>query len=170
VVSIGGAIVRNVSLVVGEGRDGQTQFGDLPVRPLQLPLGEKAALIAPVPKGEGREEAPMLIFPQDYMAPPEPDVVETSRGMGAKSVGPGRSADVQLQDLAGMLTTLTSDVGKEEMKVARLRMYTVSGDIDDFWGVPGLTAKLYKYKGEVELEPVFLRSNCSVSFLPWGPN
>jgi len=42
------------------------------------------------------------------------------------------------------------DEESEKEKLGRSKMdeFVLSGDIDDFWGIKGLTAKLYKYQGK----------------------
>ena len=128
---IGGAIVRNISLLVGEEKEGKVRFGDLPVLPLQVPEGEKAKLFS------SEETVPILILPEEYTAPPGFEHVE-----GLSTRKPGKNGSISDSEVG-------EGVDEIGMRMTDLNMYTVSGDIVDFWGIKGLTAKLYKYKGKV---------------------
>lgn len=121
---IGGAIVRNISLLVGEREKDQVQFGELPVWPRQVLEGENAKLFSRVSQSRGRDKTPVLDFPEEYIAPPGFENIEKLAGTAVR-------------------------IDEKEMKRANLNIYTVSGDIVDFWGIEGLTAKIYKHKGKV---------------------
>lgn len=141
-VVIGGAIVRHVSLVVSEGPNDSTRFGNLPVQPLQIPEGQKSKLFSKEPEGD-EAQASMLLFPEPYITPPGFENFDLFGEEGDGNVimsGPLTGTRTSRSDLEDSMT-------KAGMKMANLELYTVSGDIVDFWGVKELTARLYKYKG-----------------------
>lgn len=131
-VVIGGAIVRNISLLLGVGGHEDIQFGELPVLPIQVDESERAKLYSSVSPGEGVKPLSILVLPEKYTTPPGFEHAEERES--------GHTAS--LPDSEG-----PAEVDNMGMEVAELDMYTISGDIVDFWGIPGLTAKLYKYKG-----------------------
>ncbi|KAI0887862.1 uncharacterized protein GGS22DRAFT_197773 [Annulohypoxylon maeteangense] len=162
-VVIGGAIVRNVSLVVSEEPGDGSHFGDFRVLPVQVPEGQEAKLLSKEPEAD-EIWTPILLFPEPYIAPPgfeNFDLFEEGRDYDVVfprvSIGPKPSRS-DLEDV--ML--------KSGMKMDVLDHYTVSGDIFDFWGVKGLTAKLYKYKGiedEASKKRISTRDNALESSL-----
>ncbi|KAI1087089.1 hypothetical protein F5B19DRAFT_486997 [Rostrohypoxylon terebratum] len=124
---IGGAIVRDIHLLVGdvssESDKSQVQFKDLPVLPFQVP--ESSSMSAQLKSSKlDPDSMPVFVFPEEYIAPPEFEKVEALS-----------------QD----------DVSFGQSNTTLLDLYTVSGDIDNFWNVKGLTAKLYKHK-DTQLE------------------
>ncbi|GAP86904.1 hypothetical protein SAMD00023353_2400470 [Rosellinia necatrix] len=135
---IGGAIVHDINLVVGEDKN---RFGNLPLLPIQVPLGYKARLFSREPENKGEAPVSMLLFPEHYTAPPGFENVnvfgEEAKTADAASTNVATSFESDFQD----------SMAKSGMKMTDLKLYTISGDIVDFWGIKGLTAKLYKYKG-----------------------
>ncbi|KAH7310920.1 hypothetical protein B0I35DRAFT_439890 [Stachybotrys elegans] len=130
--AIGGAIVRDIKLILGEGKKEDVKFCDVPVLPLQVPETEQAMLFSRMPEQEGDTPDFTLILPEKYIAPPGFEGVELF-------------PDVAIDDKDGVIA-LQKDVTLG-MKKSELQLYTIVGDIVDFWGIQGLTAKLYKYKG-----------------------
>jgi hypothetical protein len=136
---IGGAIVRDISLLVGgvpqNNGDGQAkiQFADLPVVPFQVPesSGVRPQLHSCSDPSFLDNSKHILVFPEEYIAPP---------GFEGVKMLP-----------LGALESLQRFVPKPPHKVEKtfLDVYTVSGDIVDFWGIKGLTAKLYKHKSKM---------------------
>jgi len=134
-VVIGGAIVRDISLLVGDrpSNNGEGQanihFADVPVVPLQVPESGsvRAQLLSSSDPSSLLDAKPLFVFPEEYIAPPG------------------------FEDVATLPLEAVEDlVAESPHQVERtvLDTYTVSGDIVDFWGIKGLTAKLYKHKGE----------------------
>lgn len=129
---IGGAIVRDINLVVCRVSNDGLEFYDVPVLPLQVPEEEQAMLFSRMPEHEGDSSESILILPENYTAPPGFAGVELF------------SKDVEFGVKSHQAKKNMADHGMEK---ADLQVYTITGDIVDFWGIKGLTAKLYKYKG-----------------------
>lgn len=121
---IGGVIVHDIHLLIGdissEGGKSQVRFRDLPVLPFQVP--ESNGVRTQLKSSQLDPGAiPVLVFPEEYIAPPGFEIVET-------------------------LPQAVASLG--QVNTTFLDVYTVSGDIANFWNVKGLTAKLYKHKGK----------------------
>lgn len=147
-VVIGGAIVRHVSLVVSEKPGDDTRFGSLPVLPLQIPEGQKSKLFSKDPDGDSAQP-PILLFPEPYIAPPGFENFDLFEEGNRDAIMPRASMDTRTSR-----SDIEDKMAKAGMKMTNLELYTVSGDIVDFWGVKGLTAKLYKYKGQRQHGPL----------------
>lgn len=135
---IGGAIVRDIKLVLGQGKKENVKFGDVPILPLQVPGTEQAMLFSRVPEHEGDTPDFTLILPEKYISPPGFEGVEMFPD------------EVAIND-KDREKTLQKDLLERGMKKSELQLFTVVGDIIDFWGIKGLTAKLYKYKGKFSM-------------------
>lgn len=123
---IGGAAVRNASLVVGD-QDGL--FNDLKVMPVPVAgakSSEGSLLVAPV--AEGTPTQPMLLLP----AGDDSDFSFTKD-----------STPVSLPQLDKELKQ-----SKEKVGAAAIDAYVLSGDIENFFGIKGLTGKLYSFKSD----------------------
>ncbi|KAL3247338.1 hypothetical protein ABHI18_012444 [Aspergillus niger] len=139
-VVIGGAIVRHISLVVSEAPGNSSRFGDLPVKPLQDPEGTKACLLSQQLE-LGQADIPILIFPEPFIAPPNLGTSYSLRSRG--------------YDHTAVMSETPFHITTPGMTMSELQVYTISGDITDFWGIRGLTAKMYKHKGSGTLnEPL----------------
>ncbi|KAI1451228.1 hypothetical protein F4805DRAFT_464043 [Annulohypoxylon moriforme] len=141
-VVVGGAIVRHICLVVSEEPSDDSRFGHFPVLPLQIPEGQKSRLFSKELES-GVVHPSILLFPEPYIAPPGFGNFDLFGEKGDDDVlGSGVPTGIEIwgSDLEHIMT-------KDGMKTATLELYTVSGDIIDFWGVRGLKAKLHKYKG-----------------------
>ena len=132
---IGGAIVRDISLLVGGGPpsngkgQAKVQFADLPVVPFQAPesSGIRSQLLSSSNPVNSKH---LLVFPEEYIAPPGFERVKT----------------LPLDALEALRNSVSE--APHEVETTFLDVYTVSGDIVDFWGIKGLTAKLYKHKSK----------------------
>ncbi|OJJ80050.1 uncharacterized protein ASPGLDRAFT_29331 [Aspergillus glaucus CBS 516.65] len=122
---VGGAPVRNVSLVVG---DQNGLYDDLKVMPIPVAGSAKTGgslLVAPVRKEEGQ---PMLFLPAE----------------SDKEVSfPKDTTAVPLSELTKELDTSKGKVG-----AAAVDSYVLSGDLENFFGIKGLTGKLYSFKSD----------------------
>ncbi|GAB1318702.1 hypothetical protein MFIFM68171_08912 [Madurella fahalii] len=121
---IGGITVRDIHLLVGdissEGSKSRVQSRDLPVLPFQVP--ESNGVRAQLKSSQLDPGAmPVLVFPEEYITLPGFEKVET-------------------------LPQAVASFG--QVNTTFLDVYTVSGDIANFWNVKGLTAKLYKHKAQ----------------------
>jgi hypothetical protein len=122
---IGGAIVRDISLLFKghmpeEGGHGLgKKLGEFPVLPCQTPdlEGARAQLFMP----SDADRLPVFVFPEDYIAPPGYEHVK----------------DLPLA--AGLRTACATEA-------QYVNVYSMSGNIDNFWGIKGLTATLHKHK------------------------
>lgn len=122
---VGGAPVRNVSLVVG---DQKGLYNDLKVMPVPVAGAAKTGgslLVAPVGKEEGQpvlflpaESDKEISFPKDTTAVPLPEVNEEL------------------------------DKSKGKVGAAAVDSYVLSGDLENFFGIKGLTGKLYSFKSD----------------------
>jgi len=160
---IGGAVVKNLALVVPD--ESASTFGDLPVFPITATEQDTTELVAVISQGTeagGVRNVPLLLMPDE-----EGYEEEATRSAGDKVA---RLAAISA------LSNLGKIAGNEEAKAAvkekskgggddpaiekadgedkgdkvaktELESYVLSGDIENFFGIKGLTGKLYKYKG-----------------------
>ncbi|KAF5568814.1 hypothetical protein FPHYL_2621 [Fusarium phyllophilum] len=155
---IGGAVVHNLCLVIPD--DDINGFADLPVQPIRASKGQPAQLVAKILDDENEKPPmPFLILPDerrggsdiqsaDFTAMKRPATWSSSLFSPSKQTsGPMAWALSTLK--AGGEPEEKKDEEGEKEKLGRSKMdeFVLSGDIDDFWGIKGLTAKLYKYKG-----------------------
>ncbi|KAF5603308.1 hypothetical protein FPCIR_1504 [Fusarium pseudocircinatum] len=154
---IGGAIVRNLCLVIPD--ESMNGFADLPVQPIRASKGQPAQLVAKILDDENEKPPmPFLILPDERRGGSDiqsADSFAINRlATWSSSFSPGKPTS---GPISWALSTLKAggeseekkDEGGEKEKLGRSKMdeFVLSGDIDDFWGIKGLTAKLYKYKG-----------------------
>ncbi|KAM0317015.1 hypothetical protein ACHAPQ_011161 [Fusarium lateritium] len=163
VTVIGGAVVRNVCLVVpditGKG------FADFPVQPIQASHGKPAQLVATI-LDDKKQKPPMpfLIMPQEHDSSlrkkePGPNLINWSmptRTSSTKTLNTTFSGFIPWtmsalkkdgSDIAKVVGKIDEEAKKDKLGKAELDHYVLSGDIDNFWGIKGLTVKLYKYNG-----------------------
>lgn len=153
-VVIGGATVRNLCLVIPDQE--MQGFADLPVQPLMASKGQPASLIAM--KLDDQDEKPRIPL---IVLPNEPGDISGSPAIPmARSPKEGIERITEMIELPpSMSKTGTSDVVKlddsssdkspaDQVGKADMNEFVLSGDIDNFWGIKGLTVKLYKYKGK----------------------
>ncbi|KAF5723494.1 hypothetical protein FMUND_1818 [Fusarium mundagurra] len=149
---IGGAVVHNLCLVIPD--DDINGFADLPVQPIRASKGQSAQLVAKILDDETETPPmPFLILPDERLGGPDIKSAE-STAMDMRFYSPGKSSS---QHIAWALNTLKAggapeekkddESGKEKLGRSKMEEFVLSGDINDFWGIKGLTAKLYKYKG-----------------------
>ncbi|TVY73675.1 hypothetical protein Focb16_v005236 [Fusarium oxysporum f. sp. cubense] len=121
VTVIGGAVVRNLCLVIPD--EDMNGFADLPVQPIRASKGQPAQLVA-------------KILDDETEKPPMPFLLLPDERRGDSDIKRGALEEKK-------------DEESEKEKLGRSKMdeFVLSGDIDDFWGIKGLTAKLYKYQG-----------------------
>lgn len=122
---VGGAPVRNVSLVVG---DQEGLYNDLKVMPVPVYGAAKTGgslIVAPVGKAE---EQPMLFLP-----------AESDKEISF----PKDTTAVSLQEIATELKQSEGKVG-----AAAIDSYVLSGNLKNFFGIKGLTGKLYSFKSD----------------------
>ncbi|VTT59074.1 unnamed protein product [Fusarium fujikuroi] len=148
--TIGGAVVHNLCLVIPD--DDLNGFADLPVQPVRASKGEPAQLVAKILDDE-TETAPMpfLILPDERRGGPNIRSADSTAMDLLATYSPGKSTS---QPIASAFAALKAGEPSEEKgdeedqkeKVGRSKMeeFVLSGDINDFWGIKGLTAKLYK--------------------------
>ena len=120
---VGGAPVKNVSLVVG---DQNGLFNDLKVTPIPVSGAAKTGgslLVAPANKEDGQ---PMLCLP-----------AESDKEISF----PGDTTAVPLSELKKEL-----DQAKDQVGAAPVDSWVLSGDLENFFGIKGLTGKLYTFK------------------------
>lgn len=140
---IGGKVVDNVCLVVPD--EHATSFAGLPVIPIKGSAGVQAQMLASVPKDEAEgpsNQLPVLLLPDE--APMTTAV--------AASVEKQPLADtVALTDMIKSTPKIDEDAGSvsgdKKIVKTELEGYVLSGDIKDLFGIKGLKAKLYKFKG-----------------------
>ncbi|KAG5813370.1 hypothetical protein H9Q74_003275 [Fusarium xylarioides] len=154
---IGGAVVHNLCLVIPD--DDINGFADLPVQPIRASKGQPAQLVAKILDDESEKPPmPFLILPDErrggsdiqsagFTAMKRPAIWSSSISPGKSTPGPISWALSSLK--VGEAPEGKKDEEGEKEKLGRSKMdeFVLSGDIDDFWGIKGLTAKLYKYKG-----------------------
>ncbi|PYH44093.1 uncharacterized protein BP01DRAFT_343380 [Aspergillus saccharolyticus JOP 1030-1] len=134
---IGGATVKNVSLVVGEalssgdpatGHEGHDLYSDLKVLPVPVTgvqSGGGSLLVAPIGKTAGQS---MLLLPADS---------------DSAITFPQQSKPIALPNVGKEIGATKGEVG-----AAPVDSYVLSGDIENFFGIKGLKAKLYSFKNE----------------------
>ncbi|XHG01805.1 hypothetical protein AWENTII_005176 [Aspergillus wentii] len=136
---IGGALVRNVSLVVPVG---DASFADLPVVPIKGSNNVNAQLLAAAADDKSPGKSNQLAV---LLLPDEGNLVPVAQPLASEP-----PADATM--LSSLITT-TSDIKEggsltKEKKILKqkLETYVLSGTIDKFFGIKGLTAKLYKFQ------------------------
>ncbi|EXK36626.1 hypothetical protein FOMG_09799 [Fusarium oxysporum f. sp. melonis 26406] len=158
VIVIGGAVVRNLCLVIPD--EDINGFADLPVQPIRASKGQPAQLVAKILDDETEKPPmPFLILPDERRGGSDIKSADSTAmnlyetwsfslySPGKSTSGPIPWALTALK--AGGALEEKKDEESEKEKLGRSKMdgFVLSGDIDDFWGIKGLTAKLYKYKG-----------------------
>ncbi|KAF5567423.1 hypothetical protein FNAPI_666, partial [Fusarium napiforme] len=161
---IGGAVVHNLCLVIPD--DDINGFADLPVQPIRASKGQSAQSVAKILDDETEKPPmPFLILPDERRGGPDIKSAE-SAAMKLPATwsslfnSPDKSGSVPL---VWALTTLKAggappedkkgeESEKEKLGTSEVEEFVMSGDIDDFWGIKGLTTKLYKYKGQATIE------------------
>ncbi|KAF5965774.1 hypothetical protein FBULB1_12034 [Fusarium bulbicola] len=156
-IVIGGAVVRNLCLVIPD--ENMNGFADLPVQPIRASKGQPAQLVAKILDDENEKPPmPFLILPDERRGGSDIQSADSFAidrlATWSSSFSPGKPTS---GPIPWALSTLKvggeseekKDEGGEKEKLGRSKMdeFVLSGDIDDFWGIKGLTAKLYKYKG-----------------------
>lgn len=159
VTVIGGAVVRNLCLVIPD--EDINGFADLPVQPIRASKGQPAQLVAKILDDETEKPPmPFLILPDERRGGSDIKSADSTAmnlyetwsfslySPGKSTSGPIPWALTALK--AGGALEEKKDEESEKEKLGRSKMdgFVLSGDIDDFWGIKGLTAKLYKYKGK----------------------
>ncbi|RAH80149.1 hypothetical protein BO86DRAFT_411095 [Aspergillus japonicus CBS 114.51] len=133
---IGGAVVNNVALVVGESissdpapeHKDQDLYSDVKVLPVPVSgvhRGGGSLLVASIGKTAA---PPMLLLPAEN---------------DAEIAFPEAAKPVALPDVKKEITAAKGKVG-----AAAVDSYVLSGDIKNFFGIKGLKAKLYSFRSE----------------------
>ncbi|KAM0355061.1 hypothetical protein ACHAPU_000912 [Fusarium lateritium] len=139
---IGGALVRNVCLVVPD-QNGKG-FTDLPVQPVRASHGQPAQLLAKISKDKNEKFVPPILVLPDERKP-----IQSFHGFNA-GFDLWSSKLVTTKKDGSDLTKITKGIDemakKEELGKTEMKNYVLSGDIDNFWGRKGLTVKLYKHQ------------------------
>lgn len=130
---VGGAVVKNLSILAAKDQDAVTE---MPVR--ALPAATK-----PTPKAGSLLMAPVKADHLTLLlSPPSP----TSYFQFASHVAADRVEVSSFADEAADAdTSMPADV---------VHGYSLSGDLENFWGIKGLTGKLYVYNGDPVREKV----------------
>lgn len=141
---IGGAVVHNVCLVVPD--EYAATFAGLPVIPIKGSPGVQAQMLASVPKDkvQGRtNQLPLLLLP---------DEKPTTGAVAASVERQPLTNTVTLANMIKSTPKIDEDAdsasGDKDIVKTELDGYTLSGDINNFFGIKGLKAKLYKFKGK----------------------
>ncbi|KAF5592299.1 uncharacterized protein FSUBG_10192 [Fusarium subglutinans] len=154
---IGGAVVRNLCLVIPD--ENMNGFADLPVQPIRASKGQPAQLVAKILDDEDEKPPmPFLILPDERRGGSDIQSADSSAmnrfATWSSSFSPGKPASgpiywaLSTLKVAGAPEEKKGEEGeKEKLGRSKMEEFVLSGDIDDFWGIKGLTAKLYKYKG-----------------------
>ncbi|KAE8153299.1 hypothetical protein BDV25DRAFT_137055 [Aspergillus avenaceus] len=150
---IGGAVVDNLCIVIPD--EDNKRFADLPVVPIEGSSEIQAQIIASVPQDGAKEttaEAPVLLLPDESR--PALNVASIATFSNLRTAN---FTDVIPVSLEGAKDDTKEGVAEQESKaetgedktVAQtdLQNYVLSGDIKNFFGIKGLKAKLYKFKG-----------------------
>ncbi|RKK08683.1 hypothetical protein BFJ63_vAg11083 [Fusarium oxysporum f. sp. narcissi] len=158
VTVIGGAVVRNLCLVIPD--EDINGFADLPVQPIRASKGQPAQLVAKILDDETEKPPmPFLILPDERRGGSDIKSADSTamnlyETWSSSLYSPGKSTSGPIPWAltalkAGGALEEKKDEESEKEKLGRSKMdeFVLSGDIDDFWGIKGLTAKLYKYKG-----------------------
>lgn len=166
---IGGATVQNLSLVIPN--QDLTGWGNLPVLPITATGQEKSQLLAAIPNDKSNEQdrhIPILLLPDEDKVSPTAEGregVSLSQMAAASALSAlNPKARTGLEEVfakkvskkdgeaeAGKPAEQKVKDGKEGTdKVAKTELdsYVLSGDIKNFFGIKGLKAKLYKFKGD----------------------
>ncbi|RAH47728.1 uncharacterized protein BO95DRAFT_480685 [Aspergillus brunneoviolaceus CBS 621.78] len=133
---IGGAVVQNVALVVGESVSSDPApehkdhdlYSDVKVMPVPVSgvqRGGGSLLVASIGKTAAQ---PMLLLPAEN---------------DAEIAFPETATPVALPEVKKEMAAAKGEVG-----AAAVDSYVLSGDIKDFFGIKGLKAKLYSFRSE----------------------
>ncbi|KAK2754427.1 hypothetical protein FQN54_007071 [Arachnomyces sp. PD_36] len=132
---IGGAEASNLGIIVALEKG----IAVMRINPIQGSSAVQAKLLATVPKHEGEVQRPVLLFPKEDAPPPSDKAVE-------------RFPENHSTKFSAILDNIpgTNYSGEQTKPVAKADIddYVLCGDIYDFFSIPGLTAKLFKYKGK----------------------
>lgn len=144
---IGGAVVDSVSLVVPD--EHAASFAGLPVIPITGSAGVQAQMLAAVPrdKAQGRSnQLPVLLLPDEK---PTTTTVAAAAAAAEKQLMANTDA---LAEMIKSTPKIDQDAGSasgdKEIVKTELGGYVLAGDIKNFFGIKGLKAKLYKFKGK----------------------
>jgi hypothetical protein len=123
---VGGALVKNASyLTMNE----QGSISEVPIRPLPLvtrpATTNNALLMAPLNSSQ-----PTVLFQQTKRGP--------LQFVSSVAVDP-----VHLEEIAA-----EAKEAKTPVAASPINDYVLSGDLENFWGIQGLKAKLYVYQGD----------------------
>lgn len=140
---IGGKVVDSVCLVVPD--EHAASFAGLPVIPIKGSAGVQAQMLASVPKDEAEgpsNQLPVLLLPDER---------PTTTAVAASVEKQPPADTVALTDMIKSTPKIDEDAGSvsgdKEIVKTELEGYVLSGDIKDLFGIKGLKAKLYKFKG-----------------------
>lgn len=140
---IGGKVVDNVCLVVPD--EHAASFAGLPVIPIKGSAGVQAQMLASVPKDEAEgpsNQLPVLLLPDER---------PTTTAVAASVEKQPPADTVALTDMIKSTPKIDEDAGSvsgdKEIVKTELDGYVLSGDIKGLFGIKGLKAKLYKFKG-----------------------
>ena len=166
---IGGATVQNLSLFIPN--QDSTGWGNLPLLPITATGQEKSQLLAAIPDDQSNEQdrhIPLLLLPDEDEVSP---TAEGQEGVSLSQIA-AASALSALNPKArtGLEEVFAKKVSKKDGeaetgkpaeqkvkdgkegtdKVAKTELgsYVLSRDTKNFFGIKGLKAKLYKFKGE----------------------
>lgn len=140
---IGGAVVDNVCLVVPD--EHAASFAGLPVIPIKGSAGVQAQMLASVPRDEAQgrsNQLPVLLLPDE----------KPTTGAVAAAVEKQPLTDiVALSNIIKSTPKIDEDAdsvsGDKDIVKTELDDYVLSGDIKNLFGIKGLKARLYKFKG-----------------------
>lgn len=129
---VGGAEVQNVSLVMVDEHDTYHDFKVMPIPVSGAKSGAGSLLVAPVGESKQIAAQPMLLLPAQA------------------------DSDLSFSDDSKMLPLGELEKAMKESKgevgVAAVDSYVLSGDIENFFGVKGVTGKLYCFKSDKEVD------------------
>ncbi|RKK96661.1 hypothetical protein BFJ68_g14312 [Fusarium oxysporum] len=159
VTVIGGAVVRNLCLVIPD--EDINGFADLPVQPIRASKGQPAQLVAKILDDETEKPPmPFLILPDERRGGSDIKSADSTAmnlyetwssslySPGKSTSGPIPWALTALKAGGALEEKKDEESEKEKLERSKMDEFVLSGDIDDFWGIKGLTAKLYKYKDD----------------------
>ncbi|KAH7217475.1 hypothetical protein BKA60DRAFT_648774 [Fusarium oxysporum] len=135
-------------------------FADLPVQPIRASKGQPAQLVAKILDDETEKPPmPFLLLPDERRGGSDIKSADSTAmnlyatwsssfySPGQSTSGPIPWALTALKAGGALEEKKAEESEKEKLGRSKVDEFVLSGDIDDFWGIKGLTAKLYKYKG-----------------------
>lgn len=157
---VGGAVMENVCLLIPD--EEATSFAGLPVIPIKGSPHVQSQILATVPedKTQGKSnQFPVLLLPEEDKLSDAAASLVTK----AQPLADARMLTSLIESTPKINQDAISADGVKAVVQTPLDNYALSGEIKNFFGIKGLKAKLYKYKGKESVPYREIGTDCSCS-------